>query len=264
MISTNYEKLIVFSVSSEKTLTKIKVIKMKKLLLAASIAALTLGGSYAEASVVIPSKTITQTISQGMTLTDWSKSFNILKFNPDKGTLNSVTITQSASSNVSASLTNKGTTKATKVAASVESLVNLEFDIGGLAQLYNTADASLNKHILGDIVYTETKTTGEILTTAEGYSHSYTDATTLSYWTGLSSLSGLLKTDTGFSVGGKNTSNVEAIITNFSASNFSVVYDYTPSSVPVPAAAWLFGTGLVGLIGMSNRKKASATQALAA
>jgi hypothetical protein len=31
----------------------------------------------------------------------------------------------------------------------------------------------------------------------------------------------------------------------------------TPSPVPVPAAAWLFGTGLIGLIGFSKRRKAA-------
>ena len=32
--------------------------------------------------------------------------------------------------------------------------------------------------------------------------------------------------------------------------------DLSPSAVPVPAAAWLFGSGLLGLIGMARRKKA--------
>ena len=33
-------------------------------------------------------------------------------------------------------------------------------------------------------------------------------------------------------------------------------YSYTSAVVPIPAAAWLFGTGLLGLIGISRRKKA--------
>lgn len=31
---------------------------------------------------------------------------------------------------------------------------------------------------------------------------------------------------------------------------------FTPTAVPVPAAVWLFGSGLIGLVGMARRKKA--------
>jgi len=31
---------------------------------------------------------------------------------------------------------------------------------------------------------------------------------------------------------------------------------FAPSSVPIPAALWLFGSGLLGLIGLARRKKA--------
>jgi hypothetical protein len=41
--------------------------------------------------------------------------------------------------------------------------------------------------------------------------------------------------------------------------NWAFMYqDYTityPSSVPLPAAAWLFGSGLLGLIGVARRKR---------
>lgn len=58
-----------------------------------------------------------------------------------------------------------------------------------------------------------------------------------------------------------------AVVTDgrFSASNFTsfdtsgsfeVVYTYSPvSPVPIPAAFWLFGTALVGFIGISRRRK---------
>ncbi|MDH5570797.1 MAG: VPLPA-CTERM sorting domain-containing protein [Gammaproteobacteria bacterium] len=37
-----------------------------------------------------------------------------------------------------------------------------------------------------------------------------------------------------------------------------ITYDYTPtvSAVPVPAAIWLFGSGLIGLAGIARRRKA--------
>ena len=35
----------------------------------------------------------------------------------------------------------------------------------------------------------------------------------------------------------------------------TIIYDYTPSPIPIPAAIWLFGTALIGLVGMSRRRK---------
>jgi len=36
----------------------------------------------------------------------------------------------------------------------------------------------------------------------------------------------------------------------------TLVDTFTVSAVPVPAAAWLFGSGLIGLVGFARRKKA--------
>ena len=34
-----------------------------------------------------------------------------------------------------------------------------------------------------------------------------------------------------------------------------VLTNFSPSAVPVPAAVWLFGSGLLGLIGVARRNK---------
>ena len=51
----------------------------------------------------------------------------------------------------------------------------------------------------------------------------------------------------------------DVIISNFAGtalpSNIATV-TITPSAVPVPAAIWLFGSGLIGLAGIARRKKA--------
>ena len=45
-------------------------------------------------------------------------------------------------------------------------------------------------------------------------------------------------------------------IYNITFSNGSVIsIDATPTIVPLPAAVWLFGAGLIGLIGVARRKK---------
>ena len=40
---------------------------------------------------------------------------------------------------------------------------------------------------------------------------------------------------------------------SFSANNASF-YSMSVAAVPVPAAVWLFGSGLIGLIGVARRK----------
>jgi hypothetical protein len=42
---------------------------------------------------------------------------------------------------------------------------------------------------------------------------------------------------------------------NFDATSLTVT-GYTPAVIPVPAAVWLFGSGLLGLVGVARRKKA--------
>lgn len=37
--------------------------------------------------------------------------------------------------------------------------------------------------------------------------------------------------------------------------SFDMSFRVTPTAVPVPAAVWLFGTGLIGLVGLARRKK---------
>ena len=45
-------------------------------------------------------------------------------------------------------------------------------------------------------------------------------------------------------------------IVNTAAASYFINYDnFSLSQVPVPAAAWLFGSGLLGLIGVARRKK---------
>ena len=46
--------------------------------------------------------------------------------------------------------------------------------------------------------------------------------------------------------------NTSSILENVSHENFGT---YIVSAVPVPAAAWLFGSGLIGLVGFARRKK---------
>ena len=44
----------------------------------------------------------------------------------------------------------------------------------------------------------------------------------------------------------------------FSPAFSGVATQITPAPVPIPAAVWLFGSGLLGLVGVARRKKSAA------
>ncbi|MDX2487444.1 MAG: VPLPA-CTERM sorting domain-containing protein [Gammaproteobacteria bacterium] len=50
---------------------------------------------------------------------------------------------------------------------------------------------------------------------------------------------------------------IDVGLRNSQSAVYSIAYDnFTITAVPVPAAIWLFGSGLIGLIGIARRKKA--------
>lgn len=45
--------------------------------------------------------------------------------------------------------------------------------------------------------------------------------------------------------------------TAFDANQVSMGFNYSISAIPLPPALWLFGSGLLGLVGIARRKKAA-------
>lgn len=56
--------------------------------------------------------------------------------------------------------------------------------------------------------------------------------------------------------GTRGVAMIDGAFPGFSA-NFDFTTTEAPSAVPVPAAVWLFGSGLLGLVGVARRKKAA-------
>ena len=66
----------------------------------------------------------------------------------------------------------------------------------------------------------------------------------------------LLNTDGDHSLSLLNVTSVVFSVSGTAANWDSFIVNTTPSSVPVPAAVWLFSSGLIGLVGVAKRKKA--------
>lgn len=94
-------------------------------------------------------------------------------------------------------------------------------------------------NIGGDFIATGTDPVGTLaLTGSSSFILGLTDGTD---W--------FMDTGTGSLLLGANTE-----IVNFDFGNSVIVADVTVSAVPLPAAVWLFGAGLVGLAGVARRK----------
>ena len=81
------------------------------------------------------------------------------------------------------------------------------------------------------------------------------DATAVTF-SGLA-LNGLTATNEQFSFSSTNIDPLSAIQAPADMENWTSTTSFTSSAtlVPVPAAVWLFGSGLLGLVGMARRKK---------
>ena len=63
-------------------------------------------------------------------------------------------------------------------------------------------------------------------------------------------------TSRGYGVWGDGTMSVGLVSFGTGLYSYSGFTTWAPSAVPVPAAVWLFGSGLIGLFGIARRKKA--------
>lgn len=218
---------------------------MKKLI---ATGVLLLASSGAAFAVVDPEIFTTgiANYSTGSSTTDWVKTLDVAKFDGSLGKLLSVDINWNTEVVTEATIRNDNETEAV-IQLSSSQAVNFDFN--------GTLDGSTAGLVTGFNEYAsgETKVFGP---QTDAFSDALSITTNLGDWTGNDFLEVIASTIGGYGVIGGG-GNMEALVATTALAEFDVVYTYTNIQTPLPAAAWLFGTGLMGLVGVSRRKKSA-------
>ncbi len=217
---------------------------MKKLI---ATGVLLLASSGAAFASVVPEIFTTNAAhySTGTSTTDWIKTLSVDKFDGSLGRLLSVDINWNTEVVTQATIRNDNETTA---GIQLTSTQNVDFNFNG-TESGSTAglDTGFNLYASG-----ETKVFGP---QTDNFSDSLSITSDLGSWTGTDFLDVIASTLGGYGVMGGG-GNMEASVATTALAEFDVVYSYT-TETPLPAAAWLFGTGLMGLVGVARRKKAA-------
>ena len=234
-----------------------------KNIMAAGIAALALSSGFAQAA------SVSYETSVATQLTNFKKDVGIQKFDSALGTLTSVDFFMSGdvvgsmsyeNMSVSSALTT-GTLSAT-VFLSAPTVTTTP--LVAVVPLANKADNLSAFDGLMNFGGTSGRTYTDLHGHAEG-SSSFTNSSILSLFTGQGFLQAILGASaTSVSSG---SGNMISYFSTMAGGLARVTYNYTPAagigstsgSTPVPAAIWLFGSAMVGLVGAGKRKKSAAT-----
>lgn len=262
--------------------------KMKKLMVAGFATTMLLGAGNASAAIVATTAQASLTNNNTYFTTDWSKNLTFNKFDYSLGTLVGFKLSISTTQDTSLAVTNNSATASSGTANTrVTTIVN------GLGY---TGSLDGNQNIVGGLVTTDVSSANagyslaaggtttvnpapksaaettllgvnelgqDYLTAGLNYGGGL-DATLVNYLSGMSGSYVLNAFTTSFAQISNTGGNTSAIQTTLAKISGTVTYyydnavPYTPPTVPLPGAVWLFGTGIAGLVGASKRKKTKA------
>lgn len=190
--------------------------------------------------------------SQG---TNYSGTLTFAQFDSSLGTLNSVDFSLAASVTGSAAYESTDGS-ATTISLDLAALLTLKRpDLSTLVTAFPVANIT-EAATAYDGVTDYAGTSGSSFT---GLSGSLTEvsssfsAADFALFTGLGTID-LDMSAQGFSTG-SGSGNLTTQFSTFADASVTVTYNYSVAAVPVPAAVWLFGSGLIGLVGVARRKQ---------
>lgn len=262
--------------------------KLKNLIGVGFATAMLLGAGSASAAIVSTGEQASST-NQGdgtpVTNTDWTKALTFSKFNTSLGTLVGFKITINTTQDTAVTVTNAVDASSNSTGSVQTRVVTLIQDWDGGGYFVNNVSTS------GGLVKTTALSDydqGSFSDLAPGASVVVNpDAVSVSARADYSSgytivgnpiditpsgdpLAGLFAAVSGSGSYVLNAITKSSVVTDITGGNNStaqvtkadvqgfVTYYYDDAPVPIPGAVWLFGTGIVGLIGASKRKKAAA------
>jgi hypothetical protein len=172
------------------------------------------------------------------------------QFDPALGTLTGVDVTlEFVTQSSSGSITNNGSNTIGP------------FGVGFPRATFFSAPGGVGKGIgLGSTFFVPDLAPGQSLSGGPGGLISSIQGTyaasTLGPYIGIGTVTATLNHNGSVSIDSCDTCATLDTIGSYSATvRSTITYTFEPAVVPVPAAAWLFGSGILGLIGIARRKK---------
>jgi len=218
----------------------------------ALVGALILAGAMTLSSNV-NAAVISQSDAIAMSNTNWSNTLSFNQFDSSLGTLDSVSFEITGVVAGDARYESMDSAPST-VTLSLEAMLELARPSGAPLVVVFPVVSVVATPGPFDTVIDWSGTSGGAyigLTATLSNSASTTSAADLALFTGAGTI------DLGVSASaqsmGTGSGNLVTWFTTDASADVTVIYNY--STVPVPAAAWLFGSGLLGLVGMARHKK---------
>lgn len=226
---------------------------MKKLVFLVAVAVLVGLPGWAAATMVSGPFTTTSPIS--LTKTDWIGTLLFPKFNSALGTLIQVDLHLSSTLNTQLTVTNTGDTSSS---GSAKTELMLTVQDPGL-NFTDGPQIDLNSSAFGYNLAAGANIASGTLVKSGTSDSTYTDSVILHEFTGTGSISLAAHTFTQTLLANSGGNTSASQFTTALATG-TVTYEYTtgpPPPVPVPPTLLLLGSGLVGLLALGRRKRAS-------